>query len=291
MSDYPSELAAYAPCMDSLFDFPQAKRLLAALPSVSDSGLARDRAAELALLTGSPGFVPAVFLSNHDQDRSMGVLLSRSGVMGTRGWGIEADDAFAKAKETALARAKMAATALFTLGGMPVVYYGEELGMTGRRFMGDDVARRDAFIWNDERNGPPTAAWAASSGKIESGQNSNTPSLAAQALDPGSLFSHYSRLSELMRARKALQGGSWSMPEWAGFQAAGIVAYSRTGGGERLLVLHNLSLEAKDLPLPEGMSLSLVFQNSRGAQEPSPTGPAIRSSLRIPPLDSMVFSY
>jgi len=51
--------------------------------------------------------------------------------------------------------------------------------MTGRRYKNDDVARRDAFKWN-ETGEKPMVAWMKSSGKVEPGQNTLIPSVQEQ---------------------------------------------------------------------------------------------------------------
>jgi alpha-amylase len=292
MSDYSSEIAAYAPCMDSLFDFPAAKRIMGALPAGSDSAFLPAYEKALTAYGKIPGFVPAPFLSNHDQDRSMGVFLSRSGVMGTKGWGPDPadDEVKGKAKALALARAKIAATMLFTLPGLPFIYYGEELGMTGRRYLGDDIARRDAFPWNDSRLMSPNSFWARASGKLEAGQNDDTPSAEKQSHDRDSLLWHYRRLSEFMRSEGVLREGRWEKVDWPGLADPGLIAYARVGGQRRLLIVHNLSQEPKPIRAAKGIALTPVFGNSKGIIPRIEADPP-RGDATIAALDSMIFSY
>jgi alpha-amylase len=292
MSDYSSEIAAYAPCMDGLFDFPAAKRIMGALAAGSDSDFIPAYEKALAAYGKIPGFVPAPFLSNHDQDRSMGVLLSRSGVMGTKGWGPdpEDDESKGKAKALAMARAKIAATMLFTLPGLPFIYYGEELGMTGRRYLGDDIARRDAFRWNDSRLTSPNAFWARASGKLEAGQNDDTPSAEKQNRDRDSLLWHYRRLSEFMRSESVLREGRWERVDWPDLADPGLIAYARVSGQRRLLIVHNLNREAKRIRAAKGMRLTPVFGNSRGIIQRSEADPP-RGEATLAAFDSIIFSY
>lgn len=294
MSDYFAELSRYAASMDSLFDFPAAKRLLAAVSSSSSAESfvpAYEKA--LAAYSASPGFRPAPFLSNHDQDRSMSAILSRSGLPGAAGWGRSPADGptVLAAKSAALARAKVAASILFTLPGLPFVYYGEELGMAGRRFLGEDIGRRDAFPWDDARSRPPCAAWAPATGKLETGQNALTPSFEAQDRDPESLLSHYRALSGLMASCPALQGGAWAKADWPGLDGPGIIAYLRSGGGQRLLVVHNLGSAPKEIAAPEGISIERIY-GAWGSAARESGGPADSAdSAIVAPLGSGVFAY
>jgi glycosidase len=264
-SKYPSEISSYASCLDSLFDFPTARLALEACCANSGASFQDDFDGIHSTLYGRPGFTPAPFLSNHDQDRTMSVLLTRQGLSGTFGAGKAAGDgaADAKAKAEALSRAKLAASILMTLPGLPFIYYGEELGMAGHSYAGDDVSRRDAMPWTQERSRAPNATWGLSSGKLEPGLNRDTPSAALQEADPDSLLRHYRNLAALRRSSPALQGGSWSRSPWQGFDGQGLISYVREAAGQRLLVIHNPGLERKTIAAPRGIRLYPVFDSKR----------------------------
>src|SRR5207302_6232180 len=97
MPYYPDQLTSY-------FGFELADSLLSAVRTGSAAGLL---SGFLRLQDTLPEYRWCPFLSNHDQTR---VLTALGGDV---------------------ARAKLAATLLLTLPGLPFVYYGEEIGMTG----------------------------------------------------------------------------------------------------------------------------------------------------------------
>src|SRR5216683_2250692 len=97
MPYYPDQLTSY-------FGFELADSLLSAVRTGSAAGLLPNF---LRLQDTLPAYRWSPFLTNHDQTRTLTVLGGD------------------------VARAKLAATLLLTLPGLPFVYYGEEIGMTG----------------------------------------------------------------------------------------------------------------------------------------------------------------
>jgi glycosidase len=153
----------------------------------------------------------AAFLTNHDQNRVMSEL----------GGNVEA--------------AKLAATLLLTNPGVPFLYYGEEIGMTGAK--------------PDERIRTPMQWEGASPGV---GFTTGTPwqppqpdyadwNVAAQHDDPASLLSRYRALIALRQSHPALRVGDFLMVE---SDVNAVYAYLRAAPDEVLLVLVNLSAEA-----------------------------------------------
>jgi glycosidase len=130
-----------------------------------------------------------------------------------------------------IARARLAATLLFTLPGLPFVYYGEEIGMSADK---PDEQLRTPMQWSAEpaagfTRGKPweplTPAW-------------EMINVARQDADSGSLLSLYRRLIRLRATRSALGAGDLvplATPNGA------VAAYIRRSGGEVVLVLANLS--------------------------------------------------
>jgi alpha-amylase len=282
LSENVGEVAAYAGVFDGLFDFPAAKLILDATGRGSPGSLLNAYAANYAQYGRVPGFQPAPLLSNHDQDRVMSVLLARLGldaVAGIGGLGAGAgtgaaaaggqaagapasatEAALKQARLLALSRAKQAASIAHTLPGLPFIYYGEELGMTGRRYKNDDVARRDAFPWR-RVPGPPTTSWMKAGGKIEPGQNADTASLEAQREDDASLFAHYRALSALRAQSPALRSGSFSRLDWPGFEGGYLVAWLREAQEQTALVLHNMDSLDFSAAVPPGLALRLLWRS------------------------------
>ena len=81
--------------------------------------------------TINPEYVDATFLTNHDQNRIMSAVNNN------------------------IDKAKMAASLLLTLPGSPYLYYGEEIGMQGKK---PDQYIREPFIWDvkaKDKSRPP----------------------------------------------------------------------------------------------------------------------------------------
>jgi len=129
-----------------------------------------------------------------------------------------------------VARAKLAATLLLTLPGLPFVYYGEEIGMTGDK---PDPRLRTPMQWSA---GP---GLGFTSGKAwESAQpDSLTTTVAAQDADTGSLLNLYRRLIHLRRANEALAMGRLVSLSAGSAQVA---AYLRRAGERTVLIVTNL---------------------------------------------------
>jgi glycosidase len=166
MPYYPDQLTSY-------FGFELADSLVAV---VNDGNAAGLLPGYLRLQKAEPYYRWSPILSNHDGTRSM-----------TRFGGD-------------VARAKLGATLLLTLPGLPFVYYGEEIGMTGDK--------------PDPRLRTPMQ-WAAKSGV---GFTSGTPwespqpdslevNVAEQDADPRSLLNLYRRLIHLRKTNDALATG------------------------------------------------------------------------------------
>jgi glycosidase len=151
----------------------------------------------------------ATFLTNHDMDRVMSVL----GDVG---------------------KAKLAASVLMTAPGVPFVYYGEEIGMTGQK---PDEMIRTPMQWSAEENAGFCAGtpWEPVNGDYAE------VNVAAQAQDPASLLSHYRALIQIRAGHPALQMGTYSP---VASTDAGLLAFLRASDGETVLVILNLLAEA-----------------------------------------------
>jgi len=119
----------------------------------------------------------APFLTDHDQPRVMSML---GGDM---------------------ASAKLAATTLLTLPGVPFLYYGEEIGMTG---LWPHPAIRTPMQWTSGENaGFSTGGWWT-----PPNWDAVSINVADEDADPDSLLSHYRRVIRLRAAHPALTVGS-----------------------------------------------------------------------------------
>ena len=109
--------------------------------------------------------------------------------------------------------ARIAAMALMTLPGIPFVYYGEEIGMIGKK---PDENLRSPMQWSAEPNAgfSTVTAWQ--------GLQSNAASVhvAAQEGDPQSLLNLYRKLIHLRTGTAALAKGSFTPLEITSSYAA-----------------------------------------------------------------------
>jgi len=197
---YPDQLTSY-------FAFELADSLLSAVRHGSAAGLL---SGYLRLQDTLPAYRWSPFLSNHDGTRTMTMLGGD------------------------LARAKLAGTLLLTLPGLPFVYYGEEIGMTGDK---PDERLRTPMQWS------PGAGVGFTSGTPWESPQPDFPTINVQAQqnDPGSLLNLYRRLIHLRRSNEALETGRLVPLVTASSQVA---AYLRRAGDRTVLVVANLGTAA-----------------------------------------------
>jgi glycosidase len=130
-----------------------------------------------------------------------------------------------------LRAARLSAELLLTLPGLPFVYYGEELGMTGDK---PDERLRTPMHWTRGRAAGFTtgAAWEPLQ------PDSATANVAAQNADPNSLLNRYRRLIHLRAANPALAAGDF-LPLESSDPA--VAAFLRRDGRRAVLVVANLA--------------------------------------------------
>lgn len=240
--DSTSALRPYYPDqLDGYFAFQVSNGILAAVRDGSASAL-------LSAVTEIDGAIPdhrwAPFLRNHDQSR-------------TATW-LEGDTE----------RAGLAATLLLTIPGLPVVYYGEELGMTGDK---PDPRIRTPMHWTRER-----AAGFTTGVPWEPLQpDSFTANVQVMDGDAGSLLNHYRRLIHIRAEDPALASGDF-LPLETGTDA--VVAWVRRSDPHATIVIANLSKEGSVTPTVSSDPGALPTGNY-GAQDLLEGGPV--GSLRV----------
>jgi glycosidase len=217
LSYYPDQLTSYFTfeLSDSLLSAVRsgnARNLLRGYLRLQEAGLAPDR------------YSP--FQRNHDQTRTMTVLGGD--------WG----------------RARVAATLLLTLPGLPFVYYGEEIGMSGDK---PDERLRTPMQWS----GAPGAGFTTGHPWQPLQGDSATANVAAQDADRASLLSRYRRLIHLRAHHSALAAGRL-VPLTA--SSGAVAAYLRRDAARTVLVVANLgstpasgvTVASADRVLPRG---------------------------------------
>jgi alpha-amylase len=116
------------------------------------------------------------------------------------------------------------------LPGVPFVYYGEEIGMTGSK---PDEQIRTPMQWTagDQAGFTAGTPWEPVNAGYEAAN------VAVESADPNSLLAHYQALIALRRAHPALAGG-----EYHSLQSAGrtVYAFLRRTPDEQILAVLNL---------------------------------------------------
>lgn len=196
--------ASYVPdAVDTAFNFDLAQDIL-------DSVNNRLRGPVIVSMENTLSSFPpgqyGTFLTNHDQNRAMTVLANK------------------------VDRAKVAATILLTLPGVPFLYYGEEIGMTG---MKPDEKLRTPMQWT----AGPNAGFSTHAPWQEVNRDYEQVNVQAQAADGGSLLAHYRTLIALRNTHPALRVGDMALIESGSRQ---VLAYLRQSAAETLLVVINL---------------------------------------------------
>jgi len=196
----------------------------------------------------NPDYVDATFLTNHDQNRIM------SSVNGN------AD------------KAKMAAALLMTLPGSPYLYYGEEIGMLGRK---PDEFIREPFLWDVKGKDKSRATW-------EVARNSTDTSIvpmAVQMKDKNSMYNFYKTFIGVRNGSKALTYGNL---EPMNVGANEVCAFVRSTNDESLLVLHNLSKADVNLNLPDNLKEygKVAFKNKDASVK--------NNALKIPAYSTLI---
>lgn len=199
----------------------------------------------------------ATFLTNHDQARVMSVL-------GTEG------------------EARAAAMMLLTHPGIPFIYYGEEIGMSGS---GPDEKKRTPMQWSAEAY----AGFSECFPWQPANQDYETVNVVAQDADPNSLLNLYRTLIALRNEHPALMVGDYVKVE---SDAQPIYTFIRQLPGETILVVINLSrLPVSDYAISlESSSLSGEVQARElldGTEIAAPVLDAAGGFTNYKPLDEI----
>jgi glycosidase len=151
----------------------------------------------------------ATFLTNHDQERVMSTLMGD------------------------VEKAKLAASVVLTAPGTPFIYYGEEIGMTGKK---PDEKIRTPMLWSAEANAgfSSTFPWESI--------NSNYKEFNVQTEneDTSSLLNLYRTMIRLRNEHAALRVGDFY---WVRSDEPSILSFLRVSEKERVLILINVSEE------------------------------------------------
>lgn len=162
-----------------------------------------------------------LFIENHDLDRFASV-------------------------EPNIKKQKIAAALMLLIGGIPSIYYGQEIGMQGKGFSfgntdGNDIGRREAFDWYQSGEGKGMAFWYKNTGDWWTNKNQKPDdgiSLEEQMNNPNSLFNFYKKIIQIKQHSLALAKGKY---ETVQNNSTAIFSFYRKEGNETMLVVVNLS--------------------------------------------------
>lgn len=217
-------ISHFLPGMDTAFNFDLAASIISSIKSRNVQSLYRTIEQSRSYYENArKDYYDSIFLSNHDQDRVMSQL------------------------DNNIDQAKLAAHILFTLPGVSWVYYGEELGMKGRK---PDEQIREPFIWKEDRTALPNTRW------VTSRYNENTPALETQKDDPDSLFNTYRTLIHLKKNHDVLRNGDYKRLVTPNT----IFAFTRSSKDKTYVVIHNFSSQDKNLTLI-GQIKSIIYSS------------------------------
>jgi alpha-glucosidase len=187
--------------------------------------------------------------SKWEADTIGGTIAEYQARVAGRGWPTTTLDTHDQARIVARAgieQARLAALLLLTQRGTPTLYYGDEIGMRGVNIPPEQAVdpqgrrtghNRDAARTPMQWSGDTHAGFSKVEPWLPVGLDRETANVASQSLDAGSLLTLTRRLLELRAREPAMEDGAHE-PRDAG---PGLVAYLRSHGGRRLLVILNLA--------------------------------------------------
>jgi alpha-glucosidase len=180
-------------------------------------------------------------------------------------WVLSNHDEHRSATRVGVEQARNVIMLLLTLRGTPTLYYGEELGLTNvdipEELQQDPWAHgasglglgrdpeRTPMVWTDGPNAGFSFDHTNATPWLPIGDDNASRNVAGQRNDPTSFLSFSKAMLALRRKHRALHAGSWSPLPAPG----GVLAYERADGGDRFVVLLELTGRTTPVALPEGM--------------------------------------
>jgi alpha-glucosidase len=233
-----------------------------------------------------PPYTPTYVYSNHDRKRFINRLGNNSD------------------------KAKIAATMQLTLRGVPIIYYGEEIGMPESHFdLGtslDPIGRKYAWVpgwltrllglsltrdgcrtpmqWDDTPNSgfssnPDATPWLRVSDTYKE------INVARESQDPDSLFNCYRRLLNIRKENAALVSGSFELLDLGPLKNR-CLAYRRVMEGREVDIYLNFSNDALKLRCPQRVP-KLLFSTLADRKELNVQLPD--GTINLDPLEGIVF--
>lgn len=201
-----------------------------------------------------------IFLENHDIDRFASV-------------------------EKNFKKQKLAAGLMLFIGGIPSIYYGQELGMLGKNYTngktdGNGIPSREAFEWFRTIDKKGMAIWYKNTGQWwdETNLNDNDGiSLEEEKSDENSLFNYYKNCIAVKQSNAALSLGNYQNVKNNNQQ---VFSFYRIYNNQKVLVVANLSSEIQKVVLTkENRAYTKLFGKSNFSDV----------TIELPPFDISVF--
>lgn len=242
------EVAPYYQGLPALFEFDFWYRLEWALNNNTGCYFAKDILSNQALYAANrTDYIEATKLSNHDEDRT-GSMLGKS-----------------------VDKEKLAAAVLLTGPGEPYIYYGEELGLFGKKAQGDEYVR-SPMLWGDN-------TVTAYTNKIDKSVAASIKPVTEQLNDDNSLLNVYIRFAKLRNTYPSLAEGMMSKhPVYNDTNiTAGkpIAAWYMTKDKEKMLVVHNFGNTATEIALTDKIEKA-VGVNGNIQQKKNDSGVSVK---------------
>ncbi|WP_235295152.1 alpha-amylase family glycosyl hydrolase [Portibacter lacus] len=198
--------------LDVCFEFDLAGHILNAVINENSVSV---RQQMLNVNASYPSLQYGTFLSNHDMDRVYDILGS------------------------SVSKLKLAASIYLTLPGIPFLYYGEEVNMSGT---GAHENIRRPMQWSDAAN----AGFSTSTPWNNAGSNYVTNNVVVMENNPNSLLNHYKRLIRIRNEQKALRRGYYLDVESS---EANVYSFARIYENEGIVVVSNLATQLSNASL------------------------------------------
>ncbi|MDB5140141.1 MAG: Alpha-amylase precursor [Mucilaginibacter sp.] len=185
-------------------------------------------AADSTFLATPPNKQQVVFIENHDTPRFS--------------YGVKGD----------ADKLKIGAALNLLLGGVPSIYYGQELGMSGTNAAvgntdANDIPNRSAFEWYKSDKGKGMAYWYKLKGPWRDKFNNDVPndgiSLEEEQNQPNSLWNFYRKMISIRKANPVISRGAYKTLQ---NDKDLVFAFMRYQGNKRLIVAINLSDKSVD---------------------------------------------
>ena len=189
---------------DQIFNFEMASGVMNSVNGEAVSGI---KSAVTFTQKDMPSWDFGTFLTNHDQDRVMSVL----------GGNVD--------------KAKNAAFILLTSPGTPYIYYGEEIGMEGRK---PDENIRRPMQWSSD----PFGGFSSSVPWEELDPGYGAVNVQNQQNMPDSLLKTYQELIAIRKSQPALSMGDYIRVDSSN---SGVYAFIRKQDSTTLLIVVNLT--------------------------------------------------